>query len=129
MKKLILILGLGILWNTDMNAQNRRGNYDNDMDDNYGNYPVNYNQGNYNQGNYNPYNDPNYYPNQYGNNGRCGTPPPPPPVYYPAPRPVVVVPRSYCAPVVISPAPYYSYGYRSYGRHHRPRGYGYRGRW
>lgn len=113
MKKIITLAVLSILYMTSVHAQ--RGGYDNDRnDDVYGQNPNN------------PYNNPNYYPS----NGRnCGTPPPPP--CYSRPRPIVVVPPSYCSPVVIAPNPYYGYRPYSYGprRHHRNFSYGHGRRW
>ena len=81
-----------------------------------------WNQGN--QGWDNPYQDPNYYPNAYGNRG-C-TPPPPPPCR----RNVVVVPPppTYCAPVVIAPRPLPYYRPYGYNGHRRAYSYGYRHR-
>jgi hypothetical protein len=97
-----------------------------DEDDRYDNSnrggQQNRNQGN--QGCDNPYQDPNYYPNHYGNRS-C--PPPPPPSCR---RNVVVVtpPPSYCAPVVIAPRPYPYFRPYGYNPYRRPYGYGYRPR-
>jgi len=123
MKKIFILTAMSLLFGIGLNAQNRGGNYNNgDRDDLYDNQDQ---YGQYNQGypngqnaQYNPYQNPNYYPNNNGysyGNGRCGN----------TPRPVVVVPPSYCAPVVIAPNPYYGYNYRPRPtRHHRHYAYG-----
>lgn len=140
MKKLITLSILSILYVGAIQAQRgNSNNHDRDYDDVYGQNQgygqpqgqQGYGQNNPNQG-YghnpnNPYNDPNYYPS---NNGRsCGTPPPPP--CYNPPRPIVIVPPTYCAPVYIAPRPVY--GYRPYNQGHRRHGrnysYGYGRRW
>ena len=138
MKKIITLSLLSILYITSVSAQ--RGGFDNDRNDDVygqnsgygyqgqrGNNNQGYGNQGYGQNSNNPYNDPNYYPN----NGRnCGTPPPPP--CYNRPRPIVVVPPSFCSPVVIAPNPYYGYRpYNNYGhrRHHRNYSYGHGRRW
>jgi hypothetical protein len=132
MNKLILLFIISASLSIHADAQSWDQNdeyYDNNRNSNqqgnqgWGQHP----QGGWNNGNQNcnnPYQDPNYYPSNYGNRG-C--PPPPPPSCR---RNVVVVtpPPSYCAPVVIVPRPYPYFRPYGYNPYRRPYGYGYRPR-
>lgn len=123
MKKILILSILGLTSLSWIYAQNRGGygnnggnNGQSGWDNRNGNHQDDDVYDRQNNNYRNPYNDPNYYPNP--GYGRCGSPPPPPRCYR---RPVVVVPPSYCAPVVINPFPHY-YGFA----HRRPaRAYGY----
>jgi hypothetical protein len=143
MKHIFTLLLLTVLFSINLLAQNRRDGF---YDDVYGsndqrNRPSD--RQNHQDNNY-PYSDPNYYPNPYGNNGnrtrdfdnyrydqgqnwnqggRCAQQVQPIYVHRPMrPRPVIIVPPSYCAPVLINPYPRHSYK----PRHFRHYGYGYR---
>ena len=139
MKNILTLSLLLVLLTLSTQAQNRRDDFDDDI---YGSNDQRYRQNH--QDNNNPYNDPNYYPNPQGNNGnrsrdfddyrydqvqnwnqggRCAQPVQPIYVHRPMrPRPVIIVPPTYCAPVLINPYPRYSYR----PRHYRHYGYGYR---
>lgn len=143
MKNILTLTLLTVLLAISSQAQNRRDGFDDDV---YGSNDQRRRQSDRqnHQDNNNPYNDPNYYPNYYGNNGtrtqdyndyrydqgqnwnqggRCAQQVQPIYVQRPMrPRPVIVVPPSYCAPVLINPYPRYSYR----PRHYRHYGYGYR---
>ncbi len=130
MNKLILLFVFSAASSMHAHAQSWDQNddyYDNNRNSNqqrnqgWGQHP----QGGWNNGNQscdNPYQDPNYYPSNYGNRG-CQAPPP-------CRRNVVVVmpPPSYCAPVVIAPRPHPYYRPYGYNPYRRPYGYGLRPR-
>jgi len=139
MKNILTLSLLLVLLTLSTQAQNRRDDFDDDI------YGSNERQDRQRQDNNNPYNDPNYYPNPQGNNGnlsrdfddyrynqgqnwnqggRCAQPIQPIYVHHRPmrPRPVIIVPPAYCAPVMINP--YLRYSYRP--RHFRHYGYGYR---